>query len=89
MTLLYLRNKIVDNANEIILKRPDAESVLAFIENTLLPLKQAADYARENPEKQHLVAEAEDAIAELQQIADTIQKKIDENPEAITPQKKK
>ena len=89
MTLVYLRSKIIDNAAEIILKRPDAESILAFIENTLLPLRQAADYASQTPSKQHLVAEAEEAIAQLQEIADVINKKIKENPEQVIPKKKK
>lgn len=86
MTLLYLRNKIADNAAEIIVKRPDAESILAFIENTLIPLKQAMDYARENPEKDHLVKQAEEAIQQLQEIADVINKKIKDS-EQVKPNK--
>jgi hypothetical protein len=62
------------------LKRPEAETVLSFIENTILPLKQAADHVRDNPEKQHLLKEAEEAIESLQSIADEINDKIRKNP---------
>jgi hypothetical protein len=80
ITLIYLRNKIVDNATDIILKRPDAETILAFVENTIIPLNQAISYANENPEKQHLVDKAEKIVLDLQEIADIINKKIKENP---------
>lgn len=80
MTLLYLRSKIIDNSNYMSLRRPEAETVLAFIESTLIPLKQAVDYIKANPDKNHLLEEAESAINQLQSIANEITDKINKNP---------
>lgn len=80
MSLLHLRNKIFDNSDYMILKRGEAETVLAFIESTLIPLKQAADYVKDNPEKVNALNQANEAIAQLQSIADEISDKIKKNP---------
>lgn len=80
MTLLYLRNKIVDNSGYMRLKRSEAETVLAFIESTLIPLKQAGDVVKDNPDKAHLLLQVSEAIGELQNIADEITLKIKQNP---------
>lgn len=80
MTLVYLKGKIIDNSGYMRLKRHEAETVLAFIETTLIPLKQAADHVKDDPNKAHLLLQASEAIGELQAIADEISDKIKNNP---------
>ena len=80
MTLLYLKGKIVDNSSYMRLKRHEAETILAFIETTLIPLKQAADHVKDDPSKAHLLLQASEAIGELQAVADEISDKIKAHP---------